>query len=68
MNDYDHEDAFKEANRCAGRLTNLAEALKTAESRDQASRIIKDAQEVYLNLFNAFIEGVDYGRRNPRKP
>ncbi len=67
MNEYDHEDAFKSANRCAGRLTNLADALKMADTKDQARLIILDCQEKYQNLFTAFIEGVEYGRRNPKE-
>ncbi len=66
MNIYDHEDAFKAANRCAGRLTSLADALKSAETNTQARLIIQDAQEKYEKLFNAFIEGVEFGRQNPK--
>ncbi len=67
MNPYDHEDAFKSANRCAGRLTKLADALKTAETDLQARMIISDCQEKYQAIFDAFIEGVEYGRRNPKR-
>lgn len=66
MNPYDHEDAFKDANRCAGRTTQLAEALKQVETQTQARTIILDCQNQYEALFNAFIEGVEYGRKNPR--
>lgn len=68
MNEYDHEDAFKDASRCAGRLTNLSEAIKWASSKELASAIIYDSQKKYENLFTAFIEGVEWGRNNPRKP
>lgn len=67
MNEYDHEDAFKYANLCAGRLTKLADALKSAQSKDQASLIIQDCQLKYQDLFTAFIEGVEFGRKNPIK-
>lgn len=65
MNEYDHEDAFKNANLCAGRLTKLSEALKFIKDRDTACAIILDCQKKYNDLFTAFIEGVDYGRKNP---
>lgn len=65
MNIYDHEDAFKDANLCAGRLTNLPEALKMATDKDQARIIIRDCQDMYVNLFHAFIEGVEWGRKHP---
>lgn len=66
VNEYDHEDAFKAANRCAGRYVKLADAIKFAESKDQARLIILDCQERYQFLFDAFIEGVAWGRENPR--
>ena len=66
LNEYDHEDAFKSANMCAGRLTNMVEALKFCKDKDVARVLIGQMQETYQNLFTAFIEGVDYGRRNPR--
>lgn len=62
---YDHEDAFKAANRCAGKRTKLADALKMADTADQGRLIILDCQEKYENLFEAFIEGVEYGRNTP---
>ena len=66
MNNYDHEDAFNSANIFAGGRTKLAEALKLATDKCQASKIIEDAQRQYENLFDAFIEGVDYGRKHPK--
>lgn len=68
MNHYDHEDAFKDANRCAGRRTKLSDALKVAANVDSARVIIEDCQEKYLTIFEAFLEGVEYGRRNPKMP
>lgn len=65
MNEYDHEDAFKYANRCAGRLTALADALKLSESKEQGQRIISVCMDNYEKLFTAFLEGVDFGRRHP---
>jgi hypothetical protein len=62
----DHEDAFKEANRCAGRKTKLSDVLKHAITKEQAQLVIFDSQEKYKDLFDAFIEGVDYGRKNPK--
>lgn len=67
MNPYDHEDAFKDANLCAGRKTKLSEALKMAPDKDVARLIIADSQDRYQSLFDAFIEGVAYGRENPKK-
>lgn len=67
MNVYDHEDAFADANRCAGRRTKLADALKSCTSKDMAVKMINDLQVIYLDLFEAFIEGVEYGRRNPKE-
>ncbi len=66
MNAYDHEDAFKPANRCAGAKTKIGEALKMADTQDQARLILLDLQERYQALFDAFIEGVDWGRKNPK--
>lgn len=66
MNEYDHEDAFKAANLCAGRLTKLSDALCVATDKYCAELIIADCQKKYADLFTAFIEGVDYGRRNPK--
>lgn len=65
MNHYDHEDAFKEANRCAGRATNISKALQTVETESQARLLLEDLQKQYVALFGAFIEGVEYGRKNP---
>ncbi len=68
MNVYDHEDAFKDANLCAGSKVKLSEALKSCQNKDLASVIIHDTQQRYRDLFDAFIEGVEYGRRNPAQP
>ncbi len=67
MNDYDHEDAFKDANRCAGRRTKLADALKLATTKQMGAQIIEDCQNKYLDFFEVFIEGVEWGRNNPKK-
>lgn len=66
MNVYDHEDAFKSANRCAGRLTAMPDALKMADTQEQARLILLDLQDRYAKLFDAFIEGVEYGRSHPK--
>lgn len=66
MNIYDHEDAFKFANRIAGKLTKLSDALKICNTQEQARLVILDCQEKYEALFEAFIAGVDYGRKNPK--
>lgn len=68
MNPYDHEDAFKDANLCAGKYTRLADALKGCDNKDLARNIIEECKDNYERLFNAFIEGVEYGRRNPKRP
>ncbi len=65
MNPYDHEDAFKAANLHAGAVVNLPEAVKWAKDHDLALCIINDARKTYSDLFDAFIAGVDYGRKNP---
>lgn len=65
MNIYDHEDAFRAANLCAGNLTQLANVLKVSTDKDHARLLIEECQKTYENLFQAFIEGVDYGRKNP---
>lgn len=67
MNPYDHEDAFKSANRCAGRLTNLSEALKVADNENQARLIIEDCQDKYRKIFDAFIEGVAWAREQAKE-
>jgi hypothetical protein len=67
MNPYDHEDAFVAANRCAGRYTNLSAALRHADNQDMARIIIEDCKEKYQNYFDAFLEGVEYGRANPKE-
>lgn len=67
MNIFDHEDAFADANRCAGRRTNLSEVLRSIESTDQAVRIIEEAKKTHSNLFESFIEGVEWGRANPKE-
>jgi len=64
---YEHEDAFKEANRCAGRRTDLARALKNCTGKDTAKLIIEDCKNKYENLFEAFIEGVEFGRTWPKE-
>lgn len=68
MNHYDHEDAFKEANLCAGRAVNLPEAIKLSLNKDQARLMILQCQDQYLALFDAFIQGVAWGRNNPTHP
>lgn len=67
MNEYDHEDAFKDANLCAGRRTKLADALRRTHDKHLAHLIIADCQEKYLQIFEAFIEGVEWGRNNPKE-
>lgn len=67
MNTYDHEDAFKDANYCAAKYTNLGDAIKLCGNKEVAALIIKELQDRYLHLFDAFIEGVDYGRRHPKE-
>lgn len=67
MNQYDHEDAFKDANLFAGSKTALADALKWCSDKDTARKIIEDAQRQHLNLFEAYIAGVEYGRLNPKE-
>lgn len=66
LNEYDHEDAFKDANLCAGRKTNLSDALKFCRDKDTARQIIGDLQGKHQALFEAFIEGVEWGRRHPK--
>lgn len=66
MNPYDHEDAFKAANLHAGNVVNLSDALQFNTDKDMARALIFEAQKQYEELFNAFIAGVDYGRKNPR--
>lgn len=68
MNIYDHEDAFKEANLCAGQRTALADVLKAGLKKEHALAVIQGLQDTYLQLFEAFIEGVDYGRKHPSEP
>ncbi len=68
INIYDHEDAFKVANLCAGRRIKLVDVLKLCKDKDTAQLIIKGMQDQYENLFEAFIEGVEYGRKNPLPP
>jgi hypothetical protein len=65
VNAYDHEDAFKEANLCAGNKIKLVDALKICKDKEVARVIISELRDQYQALFDAFIEGVDYGRRNP---
>ena len=67
MNVYDHEDAFKDANLCAANKVKIAEALRGCTDRHLAISIIGDAQTQYQKLFDAFIEGVAYGREHPLK-
>lgn len=66
MNHYDHEDAFKEANLCAGRFTNLAEELKDIKNPRVFELVIEDLKKKYEIIFSAFIEGVEWGRKNPK--
>ncbi len=68
VNEYDHEDAIKDANGYAGRNIDIPKALKFAASKDQAMVIIVGLQDDYLKMFNAFIAGVDWGRENPAAP
>lgn len=67
MNQYDHEDAFREANRFAGGKTKLADALKFVEKDYQAREIILHALETYQGLFDAFIAGVAWAREDAKK-
>jgi hypothetical protein len=67
MNQYDHEDAFKDANRFAGGRTKIADALKLADTEYQARAIILHAQETYQGLFDALIAGVDWAREQNKK-
>lgn len=62
MNEYEHEDAIRDANLCAGRRTKLADALKSVTDKQQGLRIISEAQDRYLDIFEAFIEGVAWAR------
>lgn len=64
--EYEHEDAFKEANRCAGRLTRLAARLSNAVTDLEKRRVLEECRVEYQNLFSAFIAGVDFGRKNPK--
>lgn len=66
MNEYDHDDAFREANLCAGKLTDIGNAIKSAESKLQAQIILEELKKQYEKYFTAFIEGVDYGRKHPK--
>lgn len=64
-NSYDHEDAFKAANLHAGRVIALPAGLKAARDMNHARVLIDSMQDDYQRLFDAFIEGVRYGRENP---
>lgn len=66
MNEYDHEDAFIDANSYAGRNVKLSEALKVAANKDTAKKMIEDCQDMYLALFTAFIAGVDWVREKEK--
>lgn len=65
INQEDHEDAFKSANQCAGRLTDMVTELQACDSKERFAIIVLDLQKWYGKLFDAFIEGVAYGRDNP---
>lgn len=66
MNITDHEDAFSAANRCAADKIDLVNVLKRLKTREEAVTTIEEACQTYSNLFDAFIEGVEHGRRNPK--
>lgn len=61
-----HEDAFKAANLCAGRMTDLARSLALTSSPDEIGVVLDNTRDLYMSVFNAYIEGVAYGRANPR--
>lgn len=64
--EYEHEDAFQEANKCAERLTSLSTALAYAKTEDEKAAAVYACRAAYQKFFSAFIAGVDYGRRNPK--
>jgi hypothetical protein len=64
----EHEDAYPAANRYAGEVTNLGKALSECSTTDEAKNTIAASQVVYTAIFNAFIAGVDWGRKNEVKP
>lgn len=66
MNVYDHEDAFKSANRHAGSVVKLGDAIKHVTDRDSAVRIIDDCRNHYEDLFDAFISGVAWARQEEK--
>lgn len=63
-----NEDAVFQANQCAADLTNLSKRLvEGAQSGASPSDVIKLSREIYQAAFDAFIYGVDYGRKNPNE-
>ncbi len=62
---YEHEDAFQAANICAGTLTDLAGRLDGASTASEAKERLEDCKVAYERVFEAFLRGVDWGRKNP---
>lgn len=67
----DNEDATPEANRCASNLNvsfeEFIKSVSEARPQEEIKKHLEGAQREYNRLFDAFIYGVDYGRRNPRR-
>ena len=67
MNSYDHEDAFRDANLHAGKVTDMPTALHSVQNLDHARVIIADLQFQYDRVFEAFIAGVAWAREDMKK-
>lgn len=62
---FDNGDAVQEANYCAADLTNLAGMLNAAPSEELKQLAVITSQKIYRSAFDAFIYGVEYGRKFP---
>ena len=66
IEDSEHDDCFKHANIYAADKVDLISEIKKCTTREQVKWRIKNVQDKYLDLFEAFIAGVDHGRKNAR--
>lgn len=62
-----NEDATKAANLCARQLVDFLDDLMASTTLEQREAVIERARREHLNVFDAFIYGVDWGRANPRE-
>lgn len=67
MSIYYHKDAFRDATKCAARLTKLGDELHVVEKIELAWIVFNSLKDKHRLIYDAFLEGVDWGRKHPRQ-